>query len=51
MAAAIAGEAVSMTASGKLTRIENAKPSITVLSVAMVSPNTVGPMAIVSVQI
>ena len=46
----MAGEAVSRTASGRLMAIETRKPSRTVFSVAMVWPNTVGPMARVSVQ-
>ena len=45
MAEAIAGDAVSSTASGRLIAIETTKPSITVLSVANEWPSTVGPIA------
>ena len=51
MAEAMAGDAVSSTASGRLMAIENRKPSSTVLRVATECQNTVGPMASVSFQI
>src|SRR5689334_13844681 len=47
----MAGDAVSITAKGRLMMIETTKPSITVLSVAAVSASTVGVIAIVSSQI